>query len=118
MASLIAAPHHKHTSAEVQAAKKELEALKAQKQEVKARRLLLVAELEDEATQEEEAHNVVKLIAQIQESEGMEEFTFSQVDGEESEGDKKFVTTKKVQNASEVGPSQVFPLLNSWSHAD
>ena len=41
---------------------------------------MLVAEfeLEEEVAKEEEALNVVKSIVQMQESEGVEEFTFSQ----------------------------------------
>ena len=92
-------------------AKKELEALKAQKQDDEACRLMLVAEfeLEEEAAKEKEALNVVKSIVQMQESEGVEEFTFSEVDAEESEGEEEDMMTNKelvrVQNTSKVSPS-------------
>ena len=85
---------------------------------------MLVAEfeLEEEAAKEKEALNVVKSIVQMQESEGVEEFTFSEVDAEESEGEEEDMMTNKelvrVQNTSKVSPSWAFPLLSCWSHAD
>lgn len=72
---------------------------------------MLVAEfeLEEEVAKEEEALNVVKSIVQMQESEGVEEFTFSQVDAEEREGEEEDAMTNKelvrVQNTSKVSPS-------------
>ena len=51
--------------------------------------LIVEFELEEEAAKEEEALNIVKSIAQMQESESVEEFTFSQVDAEEVRGKKK-----------------------------
>ena len=84
--------------------------------------LIAEFELEEEVAEEEEALNVVKSIAQMQESEGVEEFTFSQVDAEESEGEEEDAMTNKelvrVQNTLKVSPSQAFPLLSCWSHAD
>lgn len=69
-----------------------------------------VAEFElEEVAKEEEALDVVKSIVQMQESEGVGEFTFSQVDAEESEGEEEDVITNKelvrVQNTSKVSPS-------------
>ena len=74
------------TGAEVQAAKIELQAIEARMRNDKARKLQLVAELEleDEVAQEAETHNVNKSV----ESDGQEEFTFTEIDGEESEGDE------------------------------
>lgn len=72
---------------------------------------MLVAEfeLEEEVAKQEEALNVVKSIVQMQESKGVEEFTFSQVDAEESEGKEEDAMTNKelvrVQNTSKVSIS-------------
>lgn len=112
----IDAPRPKRSSAEVQAAKKELEAIEARKREDEARKLQLVAELEleDEAAQEAEIRNVVKSVGQVQESEGPEEFTFSEVDEEESEEDEdedngKRKAVDQKAPAREVSPSRAFP---------
>lgn len=104
----IAAPRPKRSSAEVQAAKKELQAIEARKREDEARKLQLVAELEleDEAAQEAETHEVIKSLGQVQESDGLEEFTFTEIDGEESEEDEDDGKKEAVdQKASEVSLS-------------
>lgn len=81
-------PRPKRSSAEVQAALKELEAIEARKAEIQARQIQLYAELEieDEASQEAESRNVVRSLAQVQE-EGPEEFSFTAINAEESEED-------------------------------
>lgn len=79
-------PRPKRSSAEVKAARKELEAIEAHKAQMEARKVQLYAELEmeEEAAQEAEARNVVKTLAQVRE-DGPEEFSFSRIDAEESE---------------------------------
>lgn len=83
-------PRAKRSSAEVQAAMKELQAIEASKMEIEARKLQLYAELEleDEAEQELERQNVIKTRAQVQE-EDFEQFSFTAVDAEESEKDEE-----------------------------
>lgn len=80
------APRPKRSSAEVQAALKELQAIEARKAEIQARQIQLYAELEmaEEASQEAESRKVVRSLTQVRE-DGPEEFSFSKIDAEDSE---------------------------------
>lgn len=80
------APRPKRSSAEVQEAMKKLEEIEAQKAEIEARKVQLYAELEmqDEAAQNAKAHSVIKTLKQVQ-----EEFTFSEIDAEESTSEEE-----------------------------
>lgn len=79
-------PRPKRSTAEVKAVRKELEAIEAQRAQMEERKVQLYAELEleDEAAQEADARNVIRTLAQVREEE-REEFSFSEIDAEESE---------------------------------
>lgn len=83
-------PYAKCSSAEVQAAMKEFQAIEARKSEIEAQKLQLYAELEleDEAEEELEHQSVTKTWAQVQE-EDFKQFSFIAVDAEGSEDDKE-----------------------------
>ena len=83
-------PYAKCSSAEVQAAMKELQAIEVRKSEIEAQKLQLYAELEleDEAEEELEHQSITKTWAQVQE-EDFKQFSFIAVDAEGSEDDKE-----------------------------
>ena len=79
-------PWPKHVTAKVKVVRKELEAIEAQQAQMEEWKVQLYAELklEDKAAQEADAQNIVRTLAQVQEEE-WEEFSFSEIDAEESE---------------------------------
>lgn len=83
-------PHAKHSSAQVQAAIKELQVIEASRMEIETWKLQLYAELEmkDKAEQEVDGQNVIKTLAQVQE-EDSEDFSFSVIDAEGSEEEEE-----------------------------
>ena len=92
-------PRPKRSTAEVKAARKELEAIEAERAQMEARKVQLYAELEmeEDAAQEAELNNVVRALDQVRE-EDSEEFSFSKINAEESEeeeGEEKQGGTKE-----------------------
>ena len=85
----------------MKAARKELEAIEAERAQMEACKVQLYAELEmeEDAAQEAEFNNVVRALDQVQE-EDSEEFSFSKINAEESEeeeGEEKQGGTKETK---------------------
>ena len=96
-------PCAKQSSAKVQAAKAELQAIQACEQEIEAYRIELYAQLkmEDEAEQVSECENMVKTLANVQ-KDGPESFSFSAVDAMSEEENGGNVVKGKSTKAQKV----------------